>query len=74
VSAVATIVYKVGDTVLDSGIYRVIHSVEHTGTFAFTIHAGKAFPSCDVCGEHVGYVLIRNAPAIETDEDFKPKQ
>jgi hypothetical protein len=72
VTSVPTVVYKSGETVTDSGIYRVVHGTEHSGTFAFTLHAGKAFPPCEVCGDHVGYILL-NAPAIETDEDFKQK-
>ena len=71
--SVPIVVHKPGERVTDSGIYRVVHCADHTGTFAFTLHAGKVFPPCEVCGDQVGYLLIRNAPSIETDEDFKPK-
>jgi hypothetical protein len=65
-------VHKPGETAPLTGIYRVVHKTNHAGTFAFTVYAGKVFPPCEVCGDAIGYTLLRNAPAIETDEDFVP--
>ena len=63
-------VYKPGDTVPSSGIYRVTHDPQHTQEHEVTCIAGKIFPPCRGCN-HPQFVLVRAAHHIETHEHFK---
>jgi hypothetical protein len=64
-------VFKPGETVPHSGIYRVIHDPQHSQEHEVTCVYGKPFPPCNHCGHHVRFVLVRAAHHIESQENFK---
>jgi hypothetical protein len=57
------------DEVPESGIYHVLHETGEKDTAVFL--RGGTFPVCDYCGRKVQYVVLRTAPYIFDDEDFK---
>ncbi len=61
-------VYKPGDAVEHSGIYRVTHqsAKEHEVTVVF----GTRFPTCNHCGAHPRFVAVRLAQHIASNEHF----
>jgi hypothetical protein len=63
-------VFKPGDTVPNSGIYRVIHDPTHTEEHEVTCIAHKRFPPCRDC-HHPRFALARKALHIEAHELFK---
>lgn len=63
-------VYKPGDQVPKSGIYRVTHDPAHAQEHEVTCVAGKVFPPCRGC-PHPRFVLVRAAWHIDTHEHFK---
>jgi hypothetical protein len=63
-------VYKPGDTVPYSGIYRVTHDPAHTQEHEVTCIKGKTFPPCRGC-HHPRFVLVKAAHHIETHEYFR---
>ena len=63
-------VFKPGDTVPHSGIYRVIHDPAHTQEHDVTCIFGKRFPPCRGC-DHPRFVLKVAAQHIESHEHFK---
>jgi hypothetical protein len=64
-------VFKPGDKVQRSGVYRVTHDSEHRETHEVTCVYGKKFPPCNHCGNHPRFELVYGAKHIEQDEDFK---
>jgi len=62
-------IFKPGDTVPVSGIYRVTHDPKHTQEHEVTCVKGKRFPPCRDCA-HPRFVLQRKAHHIETHEFF----
>ena len=65
-------VFKPGDDVPHSGIYRVIHDTNHREEHEVTCVYGKKFPPCNYCGNHPRFVLKHWAQHIEQNEHFKP--
>ena len=63
-------VYKPGDVVPNSGIYRVTHDPAHAQEHEVTCVKGKIFPPCRGC-KHPRFVLVKAAHHIETHEHFK---
>jgi hypothetical protein len=63
-------VFKPGDKVLASGIYRVIHDPNHTEPHDVTCVFGKTFPPCGGC-KHPRFTLKVRAQHIESHEHFK---
>jgi hypothetical protein len=64
-------VFKPGDTVRQSSIYRVTHDDEHTKAHEVTSVNGKKFPPCNGCGDHPRFELVRKAQHVEQNEHFK---
>jgi len=62
-------VFKPGDTVPVSGIYRVTHDPRHTQEHEVTCVKGKRFPPCRDCA-HPRFILQRKAHHVETHEFF----
>ena len=50
-------VYKPGDAVPESGIYRVQHS-GHRSDHDLTLTQGSTFPSCQRCGDKVRFTAV----------------
>jgi len=67
-------VFKPGDEVPRSGIYRAIHAKEHTKTHEVTCDYSDRFPPCGSCGEDVRFVLVLGAQHITSHENFKSRQ
>jgi hypothetical protein len=63
-------VFRSGDRVQHSGIYRVLHSPEHEAPHEVTCLYGKRFPTCRIC-EHTRFMLLRGAENIDTHSHFK---
>ncbi len=66
-------VFRPGERVSESGIYRVSH-VEHRPEHEVTLFAGEDFPTCIRCGEKVRFRLERSANSIQHDRYFKVKK
>ena len=63
-------VFKPGDEVPHSGIYKVIHDPAHAQQHEVTCVYGKKFPPCRDCS-HPRFVLVRAAIHIDASEHFK---
>ena len=62
-------VFRVGEIISQSGIYRVHHS-EHRDPHEITLLRGEVFPRCAQCGDAVYFELARVVPGIE-ERDFR---
>jgi hypothetical protein len=63
--------FKPGDPVKQSGIYEVVHDLEHRTAHDVVMIAGDEFPSCETCNQNVRFRLVRTAPYIFQDQDFE---
>jgi hypothetical protein len=64
-------VFKPGDKVEASGIYKVTHDRQHSAEHEVTCVYGKQFPPCNHCGPHPRFTLVKAAQHIERNEHFK---
>jgi len=64
-------IFKPGDKVPESGIYKVIHDPNHRMEHEITAVVGEVFPPCNHCGQHPRFTLVRAAHHISTHQDFK---
>lgn len=64
-------IFKPGQKCDASGIYTVIHDVQHRETHEVTCVYGKPFPPCNKCGHHARFKLKYKAIHIESQEHFK---
>jgi hypothetical protein len=62
--------FRSGDRVQHSGVYRVFHNPEHAEPHEVTCVYGKRLPRCQRC-EHARFMLVRGAENIETEIHFK---
>jgi hypothetical protein len=62
--------YKPGDTVPESGIYKVRHDPKHAGNHEVTCIEGERFPPCRSC-PHPTFELVRKAVHIKEQRSFK---
>jgi hypothetical protein len=60
--------FQTGESVPESGIYRVIHAV-HRLPHSLTICKGENFPRCAKCADLVSFELIR---AVECPFTYEP--
>src|SRR5437868_11108439 len=65
--------FKAGEAVPETGIYEVIHDRAHRIPHEVVMvpHSEGTFPLCETCKAKVRYKLVRTAPYIFNDEDFK---
>jgi hypothetical protein len=68
--APASSLFRVGDIIPETGIYRVYHSV-HRLSHEATLMGGERFPRCVQCENDVEFELLRSAPQVEADQDFR---
>jgi len=61
--------YAPNEEIPESGIYQVQHENGEKDTVVFL--RGDIFPECADCGAKVRYFVVRTAPYIFDDEDFK---
>jgi hypothetical protein len=64
-------VYKPGERVNTSGIYRVVHDTHHIQPHQVTCVAGEVFPPCRDCGSHPRFTLEQAAVHIGNSELFR---
>lgn len=63
-------IFKPGDNVPNSGIYKVTHDNRHAKEHEVTCVYGKRFPPCNGCGRHPRFTLVKAAQHIESNEHF----
>ena len=63
-------IYKPGDEVPNSGIYKVIHHPNHAREHEVVAIVGEHFPPCHHCGHHPRFELVRAANHISTSPEF----
>lgn len=63
-------IFQPADPVPESGVYQVQH-YRHRLYHEVTICRGGKFPLCSECGNNVRFRLVRTAPPIELDRNFK---
>jgi len=63
-------VFKPGDVILHSGIYRVLHEPAHHEPHDVICLHGWRFPTCHCC-TFTRFILIRCAEAIDASDHFK---
>ncbi len=64
-------IYKPGDKVPVSGIYKVVHDKNHVQEHEVTVVYGGHFPPCNHCGPHPRFTLVKSAHHIATHSSFK---
>jgi hypothetical protein len=55
--------FRCGDKILESGIYRVVHS-NHRLPHEVTLLCDQLFPKCTKCDDSVYFEMVRSAPDI----------
>ena len=63
--------YKPGDEVPKSGIYKVVHDTVHKEEHEVTAVIGERFPPCRHCGQHPRFSLERAPHHIGNHDHFK---
>ena len=63
-------VFKPGQKVPRSGIYKVVHDTVHSEKHEVTCVYGKKFPPCNHCGHDVRFVLVYAAQHVEHNKNF----
>jgi hypothetical protein len=64
-------IYKPGDRVPCSGIYKVTHDSFHQVVHEVTCVYRENFPPCNHCGPHPRFQLVRPAEHVSNNEHFK---
>jgi YjzC-like protein len=62
--------FNTGQTVPQSGIYRVTHA-GHRLPHEVTLIAGEIFPRCSKCKDAVQFEAVRHATLAQADRSFK---
>ncbi len=71
-SGLGASIYKPGQEVPKSGLYKVVHDPNHTTQeHEVTCVIGERFPPCNHCGNHPRFELVRAAHHISTHEHFR---
>ena len=60
-----------GESIRQSGIYEVLHELQHRETHEAVMISGEKFPDCETCKDKVRFRLVRTAPYIFQDQDFE---
>ena len=63
-------VFQPSDPVTATGVYQVLH-YRHRLWHEVTILHGQMFPKCSECGSNLRFRLVRAAPLIEQDRNFR---
>jgi hypothetical protein len=64
-------VLKPGKQVPETGIYVALHANRHCSLTELVLKNNDKFPWCESCGDRVQFRLVRSAPYIIEDVDFK---
>lgn len=62
--------FAVGETIVHTGIYRVVHAGHRVSHFVVLL-SGQNFPRCARCGDHVLFQFCRATAAIHHDPQFR---
>ena len=54
-----------------SGVYLMRHREQHSEAQEMVLLAGKQFPQCEVCQDDATFELVRTAPYVFHDDDFR---
>ena len=65
--------FHAGDVVVSPGIYSARHAANCSASCEIALLAGESFPPCKSCGQQVQYQLLRHAPYLHDDEDFRKR-
>lgn len=63
--------FKPGESVPISGIYHIEHSRPHRQSHEVVFAKSDRFPACEICEHQVRYTLLRAAPFVFEDPDFR---
>jgi hypothetical protein len=63
-----------GEKVAVAGVYVVLHRDDHREPHEVVLLAGQDFPGCEQCRDHVRFELLRAAPYLFDDPDFRNMQ
>lgn len=63
-------IFRVGDTIVCSGVYRVLHDA-HRASHYVVLLAGQEFPRCSRCAGQVRFQLVEATTDIKSDPDFR---
>ena len=63
--------FRSGEKALHSGIYAAFDENQNCGSHNVVILAGEEFPKCARCGSAAWFALLREAPHIREDADFR---
>jgi hypothetical protein len=66
-----TDIFKPGEVVPKSGIYRVVHDKVHSEEHEVTCVMGEHFPPCNGCGQRPRFSLVRAAHHLKNHAHFK---
>ena len=69
----AATTFHAGDLVVSPGIYSARHTANCSGNHEIALLAEERFPACKSCGQQVQYQLLRHAPYLYDDEDFRKR-
>ena len=61
--------FRAGDAIPKSGIYRVYH-VNHRVSHEVTLLRGEVFPRCEQCGDATHFELVRAASSLDSSNGF----
>jgi hypothetical protein len=61
---------RVGETIVQSGIYRVLHAGHRVSHYVVLV-SGQSFPRCARCGDQVRFELFEATSDIKNDPDFR---
>ena len=71
--SVPTPLFRAGESIRDSGLYRVLHG-GHRGNHEAILLVGELFPRCAVCGENVHFELLQAAPHLNNDPQLRSRK
>ena len=61
--------FRPNELIPNTGIYESVHASGNTNNVVLI--RGEKFPACAECGMQVRFRLVRAAPHISEDEDFR---
>jgi len=65
--------FHAGEIVVTAGIYSARHDANCAEDNEIALLVGDTFPLCKSCGHQVQYQLLRHAPYLHEDEDFRKR-
>lgn len=63
-------VFKSGDRVPSTGVYKVTHKREHAAPHDVIAIFGDVFPPCRTCGTHVTFEVVHTAVHVRAHPQF----